>query len=78
MVSKERFIDNQSGNGDMTTTDNRPVSRRRLFQMALATVVAAVTLQPETPEAKPKWGNPPGWSRGRKRGWSKRGGPKWR
>ncbi|MGL4636279.1 MAG: hypothetical protein ACRCWF_09880 [Beijerinckiaceae bacterium] len=57
---------------------DKTVSRRRLFQAALAAVAAVVALKPESAEAKPKWGNPPGWSRGRKRGWRKKGGPKWR
>jgi hypothetical protein len=65
----------------MVVDTEKAVSRRRFFIMSLAGVAgASIALVSTTArvEARPKWGNPPGWSRGRKRGWSKRGGPKWR
>jgi hypothetical protein len=55
--------------------------QRRTFCFQLFVTAAAATVlvsvAPSPVEAKP-WRTPPGWSRGRKRGWSKRGGPKWR
>jgi hypothetical protein len=54
-------------------------SRRGFFMKAAALLVATgaiIAVGTSEAEARPKWGNPPGWSRGRKRGWSKRGGPK--
>jgi hypothetical protein len=52
-------------------------TRRSLLAVVLGAAVAGATLTPKPAEARP-WGAPPGWSRGRKRGWGKKGGPKWR
>jgi hypothetical protein len=54
------------------------VTRRGFFGVLLATAAGTATLAliPSAAEARP-WGAPPGWSRGRKRGWRKKGGPKW-
>ncbi|MFM9975956.1 MAG: hypothetical protein ACKVON_15450 [Beijerinckiaceae bacterium] len=57
----------------------KALSRRTVFGiLAVALAGSAVALTISSAEAKPKWGRPYGWSRGRKRGWAKRGGPKWR
>jgi hypothetical protein len=69
---------------DMDTIDRNdpsespPVSRRSVFGFALAAVLGTATALSATEAEARRWGNPPGWSRGRKRGWRKRGGPKWR
>jgi hypothetical protein len=47
-------------------------SRRGFFLKAAALLAASgalVTGTTSEAEARPPWGNPPGWSRGRKRGW---------
>jgi hypothetical protein len=57
----------------------QPVSRRMAFAFIAAALAGSAAVLSSTPaEAKRKWGRPYGWSRGRKRGWAKRGGPKWR
>ncbi len=62
----------------MTTIAPEPkLTRRGLFMALAAACGAALLAAPAPAEARP-WGVPPGWSRGRKRGWRKRGGPKWR
>jgi hypothetical protein len=56
------------------------VSRRSAFIIALAAALgstAALTAT-EVEAKRGGHGRPFGWSRGRKRGWAKRGGPKWR
>ncbi|MGL4240704.1 MAG: hypothetical protein ACRCTI_06285 [Beijerinckiaceae bacterium] len=61
-----------------TKTEAMIVTRRSLFGiLAAAAGTATLAAIPTTAEARP-WGAPPGWSRGRKRGWRKKGGPKWR
>jgi Spy/CpxP family protein refolding chaperone len=58
---------------------DKPVSRRSALLLALAAALGSTAALTATKaEARPPWGAPPGWSRGRKRGWSKKGGPKWR
>jgi hypothetical protein len=59
--------------GPITT----PVTRRGLLATILGSAAGATLVIPSPAEARP-WGAPPGWSRGRKRGWAKKGGPKWR
>jgi hypothetical protein len=57
-----------------------PLTRRGLLAalLGLAAGGAGVIAAASPAEARRRWGAPPGWSRGRKRGWRKRGGPKWR
>ncbi len=63
----------------------QPVSRRSAFLTAIAAVLgstAALTAMTTEAEAKRGgrgWGRGRGWAmgRGRKRGWYKRGGPRW-
>jgi hypothetical protein len=62
----------------MTGSPETFISRRSLFRFALGAVAGAAVGVASPALSKPKWGNPPGWSRGRKRGWGKKGGPKWR
>jgi hypothetical protein len=66
--------------GIATTASADALSRRNLFRCVLGSVVAALAVAASAQEAEARrpWGPPPGWSRGRKRGWRKRGGPKWR
>lgn len=62
------------------------LSRRKAFAMIFAAFAGSVAILSTTSEAEAKRGGrgrggrgqPFGWSRGRKRGWAKRGGPKWR
>ncbi len=66
------------------------MNRRRFLHALLGLPVAGgivttatVVLNSAPAEARPPpWagggGRPPGWSRGRKNGWRKKGGPKWR
>jgi Spy/CpxP family protein refolding chaperone len=56
----------------------QPVSRRKAFVVIAAALAGSAATLATSAEAKPNWGRPYGWSRGRKRGWAKRGGPKWR
>ena len=63
---------------------NQPVSRRSAFLTAIAAVLgstAALTAMTTEAEAKRggRGGRGRGWAmgRGRKRGWYKRGGPRW-
>ncbi len=60
---------------------NQPVSRRSAFLTAIAAALgstAALTAMTTEAEAK-RGGRGRGWAmgRGRKRGWYKRGGPRW-
>jgi len=65
---------------------NEPVSRRSAFLVALAAALgstaalAAMTTEAEAKRGGGRGGRGRGWAmtRGRKRGWSKRGGPRWR
>jgi hypothetical protein len=59
----------------MTRQPEAPVTRRKLLAFLGGSVVVAAFAAPSAAEARP-WGAPPGWSRGRKRGWAKKGGPK--
>jgi hypothetical protein len=60
-----------SDRADVSTT-----TRRSLFITALGAVLCVAAGYTEA-QARP-WGDPPGWSRGRKNGWRKKGGPKGR
>jgi hypothetical protein len=70
---------------NMNNYPDKPLSRRSAIGFIFGGFIAAIATitMTETAEAKPgkgrggRRGNPPGWSRGRKRGWAKRGGPKW-
>jgi hypothetical protein len=59
-------------------TPETSVNRRGLLAAVLGAAVAGVAAVAPQPAEARRWGAPPGWSRGRKRGWRKRGGPKWR
>ena len=55
---------------------NRPVSRRSAVMVAVAAALGSTAaLAAMTTGAEAGKG---GWGRGRKRGWWKRGGPRWR
>jgi hypothetical protein len=57
---------------------DKPVSRRSAFIIALAAALGSTAALTATEAEAKRWGRPFGWGRGRKRGWAKRGGPKWR
>jgi hypothetical protein len=63
----------------MANVDRKQPSRRGLMAVLIGAALGGVTLAASVqPAAAKPWGAPPGWSRGRKRGWAKKGGPKWR
>jgi hypothetical protein len=69
----------------MADFDKATMNRRRLFGFLAVALAAPAAVLSTTDEAEAKrggrgrgGGRPFGWSRGRKRGWSKKGGPKWR
>jgi hypothetical protein len=69
---------------EIRTSEPSP-TRRGLFGLAIGAAAGGVALLASATSAEAKrggrgggWGAPPGWSRGRKMGWRKKGGPKWR
>jgi hypothetical protein len=66
----------------MAISDDAIFTRRRLLGILAVAVAGSAAVVATTGEAEAKrggrGGQPYGWSRGRKRGWAKKGGPKWR
>jgi hypothetical protein len=73
----------------MDHIDEPVPSRRKAFAMIFAALAGSAVVLATTSDAEARGGRgrgggrggrgtPFGWSRGRKRGWAKRGGPKWR
>ncbi len=71
----------------MDNQDEPMPSRRKAFAMIFAALAGSAVVLATTSDAEARGGRgkgrggrgrPFGWGRGRKRGWAKRGGPKWR
>ncbi len=73
----------------MDHIDEPVPSRRKAFAMIFAALAGSAVILATADDAEARGGRgrgggrggrgrPFGWGRGRKRGWAKRGGPKWR